>query len=276
MAPALDTSAGDNPIVQGIEAISTRRLPDRLQSVFHQFSRFNAIQSKCLHYVYEQNGNFVLSAPTGSGKTAIFELAICRLLRHDTQGPDCPKIVYQAPTKALCGERYRDWRKKFSFLGLHCDELTGDSDYTQLGHIEKARIIITTPEKWDSVTRRWKDRKKTMQLVKLFLIDEVHILKEDRGSSLEAVVSRMKSVGSDLRFIALSATVPNSDDVADWLGRNASRQDLPTIRESFDDSLRPVRLEKHVYGFQANGANDFQFEQALNQKYVRKTTCLCL
>ena len=58
-----------------------------------------------------------------------------------------------------------------------------------------------------------------MQLVRLFLVDEVHILKDERGATLEAVVSRMKSVVLNIRFVALSATVPNSEDIAIWLGR---------------------------------------------------------
>ena len=68
---------------------------------------------------------------------------------------------------------------------------------------------MTTPEKWDSMTRRWEDHRKLLEMVRLFLVflmthrlvtgrlslityqvDEVHILKEDRGATLEVVVSR--------------------------------------------------------------------------------------
>jgi Superfamily II helicase len=69
--------------------------------------------------------------------------------------------------------------------------------------------------------------------VKLFLIDEVHILKETRGATLEAVVSRMKNIGSNVRFVALSATVPNSEDIATWLGKDATNQHVPAHREKF-------------------------------------------
>jgi ATP-dependent DNA helicase HFM1/MER3 len=97
-----------------------------------------------------------------------------------------------------------------------------------------------------------------MELVKLFLIDEVHILKEERGASLEAVVSRMKSVGG-VRFVALSATVPNSDDIATWLGRNPNDFRTPARRETFGEDFRPVKLNKYVVGLQSSG-NDFQFD----------------
>jgi len=144
-------------------------------------------------------------------------------------------------------------------------EVTGDTEIYQLKAISDADIIVTTPEKWDSMTRKWKDHKKFMKLVKLFLIDEVHILKEERGASLEAVVSRMKSVGSDVRFVALSATVPNSDDIAAWLGRNSKCPNQPARREVFGEDFRPVKLNKHVVGLQGPH-NDFAFDKTCTDK----------
>lgn len=102
------------------------------------------------------------------------------------------------------------------------------------------------------------------------MIDEVHILGKDRGATLEAVVSRMKSLTSEIRFIALSATVPNSQDIATWLGKNHLEQQLPAIREKFGEQFRPVQLEKHVCGYQAT-CNDFAFDSMLTKRYVLKT-----
>ena len=92
------------PVVQGIELVPVTRLPDRLRQIF-SFELFNAIQSKTFEAVYESNDNVVVSAPTGSGKTTIMELAICRLVSSAEQGSY--KVVYQAPTKALCAEKRR-------------------------------------------------------------------------------------------------------------------------------------------------------------------------
>jgi ATP-dependent DNA helicase HFM1/MER3 len=256
------SSASATPVVQGISLVSTHTLPDRFRAVFPH-PLFNAIQSKSFDTIYNSNDNFVLSAPTGSGKTAVLELAICRLVSSFAAGSF--KIIYQAPTKSLCSERQRDWEAKFASLDLKCAELTGDTDAAQLRNVQHASIIITTPEKWDSVTRKWKDHQKLMQMVKLFLIDEVHILKEDRGATLEAVVSRMKSVGSNVRFVALSATVPNSDDIAAWLGKDPMNSHIPASRERFGEEFRPVRLQKHVRGYQGN-LNDFAFEKTLDTK----------
>jgi ATP-dependent DNA helicase HFM1/MER3 len=252
----------DTPVVQGISLVSTQKLPDRMRSIF-PFPLFNAVQSKCFPFVYNTNDNFVLSSPTGSGKTAVLELAICRLMSGFANGSY--KVIYQAPTKSLCSERQRDWQQKFGPFDLQVAELTGDTDHAQLRNVAHASIIITTPEKWDSITRKWKDHQKLMQMVKLFLIDEVHILKEDRGATLEAIVSRMKSVGCDIRFVALSATVPNSQDIATWLGKDSVTPYIPAPREKFGEEFRPVPLTKHVCGYQSN-CNDFAFEKTLNAK----------
>ena len=248
--------------IRGIVLVSAHELPDNYRSLF-PFPVFNAVQSKCFHPVYKGDDNIVLSAPTGSGKTVIMELAICRLLNKLKD--ERFKVVYQAPTKSLCSERFRDWNRKFHSLGLQCAELTGDTDHSQLRSVQSSQIIVTTPEKWDSMTRKWKDHARLMQLVKLFLIDEVHILKEARGATLETVVSRMKSIGSNVRFVALSATIPNPEDVATWLGKDATNQHVPAHQEHFAEEFRPVRLQKFVYGYQSHG-NDFAFDKMCNSK----------
>lgn len=269
--PQVQASLGPQPLalghavpqVQGISLVPATDLPDRYRSVF-SFPIFNAVQSKCFAIAFGTNDNLVLSAPTGSGKTVVLEFAICQLVSSCTHSNF--KIVYQAPTKALCAERHRDWQKKFLHLDLQCAELTGDTESEQLRSIQKARIIITTPEKWDSVSRKWKDNSKLMEMVRLFLIDEVHILKDSRGATLEAVVSRMKSVGSKVRLVALSATIPNSDDVAVWLGRNSECTHLPAHLEVFGEEFRPVRLQKVVKSY-PSGGNDWAYENMLSAKY---------
>ncbi len=250
------------PMANGIRLVSPHVLPDRFRQVF-PYKLFNAVQSKCFASVYQSNDNVVVAAPTGSGKTGILELAICKLAQDFNS--DQFKIVYQAPTKSLCAERVRDWEKKFSHLTLTCAELTGDTDASEMKKVGNAAIIVTTPEKWDSITRKWKDYIKLLQMVKLFLIDEVHILKDARGATLEAVVSRMKSIGTSVRFVALSATVPNSQDIAIWLGKDHSNGHLPAHRETFEEEFRPVQLQKHVYGYTGN-PNDFAFDSILDGK----------
>lgn len=89
------------------------------------------------------------------------------------------------------------------------------------------KILISTPEKWDTLTRRWRDTPDFVETIKLFLIDEIHLVNEDqRGPILEAVVSRMKTIcicsrgrpKIEIRFIGVSATIPNIEDLGQWLG----------------------------------------------------------
>lgn len=79
---------------------------------------------------------------------------------------------------------------------------------------------MTTPEKWDIVTRKSGDRA-FLELVKLVIIDEVHLLHDSRGPVLEAIVARtirqIESTSENIRIVALSATLPNYQDVAAFL-----------------------------------------------------------
>ncbi|XP_066935876.1 uncharacterized protein [Clytia hemisphaerica] len=216
----------------------------------------------------------VICAPTGSGKTAIFEMSIIRLLLSTTNFTY--KIVYLAPIKALCSERYQDWTSKFGPFGLKCTELTGDTDIDDFQELHKAHIVFTTPEKWDSMTRRWRDQKSLVQTVRLFLIDEVHLLGDDvRGATMEAVVSRMKTIqvainsekedsnSPAMRFLAISATIPNVNDIGSWLDTGL----LPAVTFSLGDDYRPVQLRKIVLGYPCSAKqSDFKFDLALNYK----------
>lgn len=99
------------------------QLPDRLRQIF-SFELFNAIQSKTFQAVYESNDNVVVSAPTGSGKTTVMELAICRLIGSAEQGSY--KVIYQAPTKALCSEKKRcGFPVSLALLKTNSIEVTG-------------------------------------------------------------------------------------------------------------------------------------------------------
>ena len=65
-------------------------------------------------------------------------------------------------------------------------ELTGDTALSR-AIINETQILVATPEKWDVITRKTSDFGLAMQ-VRLLIIDEVHLLHEDRGAVLEALV----------------------------------------------------------------------------------------
>ncbi|XP_072547111.1 probable ATP-dependent DNA helicase HFM1 [Salminus brasiliensis] len=264
--------------IQGSSGPETLRpiseIPAKFRSVFKEFPYFNYVQSKALDDVLYTSKNFVACAPTGSGKTVLFELAIIRLLMETAEPWHNVKAVYMAPIKALCSQQYENWKLKFGPLGLNCKELTGDTEIEDVFEIQDAHLIMTTPEKWDSMTRKWKNNC-LLQSVQLFLIDEVHVVKDStRGPTLEVVVSRMKTMHSycmaekpdatnRMRFVAVSATIPNICDIADWLSDDQG----PATCLEMDESHRPVKLRKVVLGFPCgHNQNEFKFDLSLNYK----------
>lgn len=159
------------------------------------FPHFNHMQSIVAREAFGTDENLVISAPTGSGKTVIHELAICRIIQE--RGSRSVRCVYIAPNKSLCQQKAKEWSAKFSVVNQKVIELTGDSDPKEsLLNVAKASIIVTTPEKWDSMTRTWRDHIYLMSNIDLLLVDEIHHLGEDRGATLEAVVVRMKYLAS--------------------------------------------------------------------------------
>ncbi|EJD02191.1 P-loop containing nucleoside triphosphate hydrolase protein [Fomitiporia mediterranea MF3/22] len=288
-------SRGNDPRnAHGLRLRPVSELPDMYRCIF-KFGVFNAVQSKCYQTVRsklafvldvltgrEDNGksrksselvlallevNYIkrlIAAPTGGGKTVLFELGLINLLI--TSGHQAnTKCIYVAPTKALCSERTRDWTAKFEPLGIKCCEMTGDT--LQMGKsawsmARNAKII----EKWDSLTRGWHDHGDFLSAVKLFLVDEVHVLNESRGSTLEVVISRMKARCHNIRFILVSATVPNIQDVANWIGNPSIDLNAPATVFEFGEEYRPCRITRHVYGYPRKNQNDFQFARTLDYK----------
>jgi activating signal cointegrator complex subunit 3 len=138
----------------------------------------------------------------------------------------CPsdKVLYIAPLKALVRERIREWRTGLcAALRKRLAELTGDHT-PDLASLLAADVIVSTPEKWDGISRSWQSRG-YVRMVRLVIIDEVHLLGSERGAVLEAIVSRMRFVAERMnrpvRFVGLSTALANPHDLASWLGINS-------------------------------------------------------
>jgi pre-mRNA-splicing helicase BRR2 len=124
---------------------------------------------------------------------------------------DAFKIVYVAPTKALVQEMVGNFTSRLSPYGIRIGELTGDSQMTKQ-QISETQIIVTTPEKWDVITRKNSDTSYT-SLVRLLIIDEIHLLHDERGPVLESIVARtirwIERTSDYVRLVGLLATLPN-------------------------------------------------------------------
>ena len=143
-------------------------VPERFRTIFAKFPYFNKVQSKVFDDVMYSDTPIVVASPTGSGKTVIFELAIIRLLLQSSVPLNKIKIVYMAPLKALCYERHADWEAKFNQFGLKSIQVTGDSTIDDYAAIRNSNIIMTTPEKWDSITRRWREHSSLIQVASFY------------------------------------------------------------------------------------------------------------
>lgn len=86
-------------------------------------------------------------------------------------------------------------------VGLTVKELTGDMQLTKK-ELAATQMIITTPEKWDVITRKGSDVS-IASLVKLLIIDEVHLLNDDRGPVIETLIARtLRQVRADLGYLS--------------------------------------------------------------------------
>ncbi|EMA48313.1 DEAD/DEAH box helicase domain-containing protein [Halococcus morrhuae DSM 1307] len=207
------------------------------------FEEFNRMQREALPAIMNRDENVVASAPTASGKTALAELAICKCLAADGTS------LFIAPLRALTNEKESEW-ERFEDLGYSVYVVTGERDLNPR-RAERADILVMTPEKVDSATRKHDSpRYEFITDVGCCVIDEVHLLdSENRGSVLEVTISRLRRLAAP-RVVALSATMPNVNEVADWLDA------VPETTFDFGQEYRPVDLESGVRTY-THGENAF-------------------
>ena len=217
-------------------------------AAFPGVTDLNAMQSKVYDCAFHSDENMLVSAPTGAGKTNVAMMAMLRAIdaaRSPTTGAidgHNLKMVYVAPMKALVQEVVRTFSIRLEPLGLAVAELSGDAAMTQQ-QMATTQLIVTTPEKWDIVTRKSVELG-VASLLKLLIIDEVHLLHNERGPVLEAIVARTMLQQqlrgeAGIRIVGLSATLPNYTDVAAFLQVNRQRGLFV-----FDSSYRPIPLEQ--------------------------------
>ena len=244
--PALKPKAfADNETLRPIE-----ELPSWAHPAFKGMKSLNRVQSQVYETAMLSPENMLLCAPTGAGKTNVAMLTILHELglhrRPDgTLNTSAFKIVYVAPMKALVAEMVGNLGARLKPYGVNVRELTGDVSLSR-AQIDDTQVIVTTPEKWDIITRKSGDRTYT-QLVRLLIIDEIHLLHDNRGPVLESIVARtvrqVETTQEMVRLVGLSATLPNFEDVAAFLRVNPAKGLFV-----FDNSFRPCPLQQQFIG----------------------------
>ena len=171
--------------------------------------------------------NLVLAVPTASGKSLVAYLAA---LRHVLERGG--KVLYIVPLKALATEKHEDLQA-FAPLGVRTVISVGDYDTPDPG-LEEFDIIVATSEKADSLLRH---RTGWLERISLVVADEVHLIHDpSRGPTLEVTLAKFRRFNPSLQVIALSATIKNSRQLAEWLEA-----------EHHSSDWRPVPLREGVY-----------------------------
>jgi len=171
--------------------------------------------------------NLLVCTPTASGKTLIAELAAVKSILEGKG-----KAVYIVPLKALASEKYKDFKNRYGHI-LNVALSMGEMDSAD-PYLDNYDLIITTSEKLDSLIRHhtpWLSKLATV------VIDEIHLLNDpSRGPTLEVLITILRHLKKNVQLIALSATIGNPEELAEWL-------DASLVK----DDWRPVKLHKGVY-----------------------------
>jgi helicase len=157
--------------------------------------------------------SILVAAPTASGKTLIAMLAIMNFLTKK-EG----KIVYLTPLRALASEKFSEFKKLEKIdLGKDIKISISTGDFDSLDkEAESADIVVLTNEKMDSLIRHGAE---WINKIGLVVADEVHLIgDQDRGPTLEILLTKLKELETKPQILALSATITNSEELSEWLG----------------------------------------------------------
>src|ERR671925_1039086 len=178
--------------------------------------------------------NILVTTPTASGKTLIAMMAIVKVIERGL------KAVYLTPLRALASEKYDDLKilERLDLgSGRKIKVAVATGDYDSSGkELASADVVVLTNEKMDTLFRH---NAEWLGDVGLFVSDEVHLLGDrERGPTLEMMLTKIRRHYTQAQIVALSATVANSDEIADWLGC-----------ELVESNWRPTKLVEGVYEY---------------------------
>ncbi|MBX0304184.1 ATP-dependent DNA helicase [Haloarcula salinisoli] len=203
-------------------------LPDHLRE--DGIEQLYPPQGEAVEAGVTEGQNIVAAIPTASGKTLVAELAMLSAVARGG------KALYIVPLRALASEKQAEF-EQFEQYGLSVGVSTGnyESDGGWLGDKD---IVVATSEKVDSLVRNdapW------LEDLTCVVSDEVHLVDDgQRGPTLEVTLAKLRRLNPDLQTVALSATIGNAGELADWLDA-----------ELVDSDWRPIELQKGVHYGQA-------------------------
>lgn len=187
----------------------------------NKYEKLNPMQELAKEHIGK---NTLITTPTASGKTCVFEMYMLDCVLNKKK-----KAIYISPLKALTTEHYMETKKKFLKeynlkIGLFIGDLSSSTK-----NLEKYDILFLTFEKMDSILRH---KPYWIKDIGLLTIDEIHEIGSERGATLEIIITQLKHSLKNIVLLGLSATIKNSNNVAEWL-------DAKLITSNY----RPVPLE---------------------------------
>lgn len=226
-----------------------------------EYESFNPVQSAFYRIHDRMPANFVVAATTSAGKTVIAEMAIAytiEVLRRPA--------LYLAPLKALTQEKIDDWSdpshsfSKYRKTIATGDYITPENRRKVLADCARSDLVIMTTEMLDSLTRKMDRHAEVLKRVGLLVVDEAHLLTvQKRGSALECALLRMTEHFST-PVLFLSATMPNTEELAEWL---AELNGYRTYVISSD--WRPCSLDIHYIGYEDYGGYHVKTENLISE-----------
>lgn len=170
----------------------------------------------------ERNECVLVAAHTSAGKTVVAEYAIAMANKHLT------RAVYTSPIKTLSNQKFREFQKTFNDVGL----ITGDVSVNP-----EASCLIVTTEILRSMLYKGADLIRDIEWV---IFDEVHYINDiERGVVWEEVIIMLPE---HVNIVMLSATVPNTMEFAEWVGRTKQKQVFVV-----STLTRPIPLQHYLW-----------------------------
>ena len=233
----------------------------------YPFEQFNKVQSRVFE-IHDRDCNCVIAAPTSVGKTVCAEMFMADEVRR--RGG---KAIYLAPLRALAKEKIDDWTGEGSiFSGLKLSICTGDYrlNDAKLKELESADIIIMTSEMLSSRCRNMESEKSEfLKACGTLVVDESHLLTvPSRGDHLEVGLMKFSKIARDPRIVFLSATMPNVDEIANWVACSLVRKDTYLVSSEYRPCPLDIHYEEYETGESYELTEEYKVAKAVD--LVRK------
>ena len=182
--------------------------------------------------------NLMLAIPTASGKSLVAHITMAHRLSNDLKGM---RGVYIVPLKALASEKFRELSEICKSVDLKVGLAIGDRS-SENNFVEDSDVLVCTSEKLDSMLR---SNPSLMDDIGIVVADEFHLLQDpSRGPTLEILLSRIRNRVEGAQILALSATVGNANDLAEWLDADLVKSEWRPIA-LYSGTLTGLDLRYH-------------------------------